>query len=165
MTTEAQSRGAATDIRVAVTQIESVALCYNYNMNEKRQLIIRNSIVVAVIGYLLFLTYGSVISNYRTNQKINNLEEEISLLELEKQYLADLNLYYATDTYKELEARRKLGLKKKGEAVIKIPISEEKLARYQNQLTNQDKFTKKKTVPVTTEESNPRKWIRFIFKA
>lgn len=132
-------------------------------MNDKKRLIIVNSIVVAVVVYLLFLTYKSVISNYRTNQKIDNLEDEIVLLEIEKQYLADLNIYYSTDTYKELEARRKLGLKKKGETVIKIPISEDRLAQYQKNLTNQNQDIKKSPT-ITTEESNPRKWIRFIFK-
>jgi len=131
----------------------------------KKQVLIRNVVVVAVIVYLLFLTYKAVFSNYQTNKQIDNLEAEISVLGTEKQYLADLNLYYATDTYKELEARRKLGLKKKGETVIRIPISEDKITQYQNSLTNQNSKTTNKTSPVSTEETNPRKWLRFIFKA
>ena len=122
--------------------------------------------IFAAVGYFLFLTYKSVLYNYNTNKKIDSLNEEIALLEIEEEYLANLNVYYQTDSYKELEARRKLGLKGSGETVIKIPISEERLSQLENRETVQSavEAIKEDNDEQAEGSTNPRKWLKYILK-
>lgn len=122
--------------------------------------------IFAAIGYFLFLTYKSVLYNYNTNKKIDSLKEEIALLEIEEDYLANLNVYYQTDSYKELEARRKLGLKGSGETVIKIPIDEERLSQIENRETVQSavEAIKDDNDAQTEGSTNPQKWLKYILK-
>ena len=84
-----------------------------------------NILVALFVAYLLFLCYKAIVNNYKTTARISSLNEEISLVEEEKEYMEALNLYYGTNTFKELEARRKLGLKLPDEQVVKVPTAEE----------------------------------------
>lgn len=133
-------------------------------MKEKQQTTIKIIVIVGIVAYLLFLTYRAVAYNYRIIAKIDSLKEEISLLESEKEYLESLNVYYATDTYKELEARRKLGLKRADEDVVKIPIDPTRLAQVeQHRETIQPTVTDESQNQLETM-SNPRKWIKYILR-
>lgn len=113
------------------------------------------------MGYFIYLIYGAVTSNYRTTQKISSLKAEIDLLNSEKSYITDLNDYYATNTYKELEARRKLGMKKPDEKVIRIPIDPARLAQLENRETISQPI---QSSEAKKPQSNPEKWLRFILK-
>lgn len=88
---------------------------------------------VLVIFYVIFLLGKSIWTNYDLRQSIQKLNSQIATLEIQKKQLADLNLYYASDPYKELEARKKLGLKKPDEKVVIIAAAETK--NFQDQLT------------------------------
>ncbi len=113
------------------------------------------------LGYFVYLIYGAVTSNYRTTQKISSLKAEIDLLNSEKAYIADLNDYYVTNTYKELEARRKLGMKKPDEKVIRIPIDPARLS----QIEKRETVSQPIQAPGANEPmGNPEKWLRFILK-
>jgi len=122
-------------------------------------------LVLVILGYFIFLTQKVVAQNYEINQKIAEMKNEIEILELEKQYLENLNVYYSSDTYKELEARRKLGLKKSGEKVIRIPISEERINEFETSTTI-EKVIEAETELATTNNdmSNARKWIKFVLR-
>jgi len=83
------------------------------NNNRRDQLIsylIKAGSVLVVI-YALFLLGKSVWTNYDLRQTIKELNGQIATLEEQKTELNDLNLYYSSDAYKELEARRELGMK------------------------------------------------------
>lgn len=130
-------------------------------MKEKQQNAIKTIAWVAFVGYLLFLTFRAVNFNYQTNAKINSLNDEITLLESEQEYMQALNIYYNTDAYKELEARRKLGLKQPGETVIKIPIDPEKLSKIENREVIQRPQAESEG---SQGNNNPRKWLRFVLR-
>ena len=134
-------------------------------MNERKSTNIRNVIAALLIGYFLFLTYRAVMSNYQTNLKIASLREELDLLGQEEQYLEGLNTYYSTDTYKELEARRKLGMKKPGENVAYIPI-DQKIIDEQNAQINAAPKSKStiKTQETNQDMDNPQKWLEFVLR-
>jgi len=122
-------------------------------------------LVLIALGYFIFLTQKVVAQNYATNNKIAEMQDEIDILELEKQYLANLNIYYSSDTYKELEARRKLGLKKPGEKVVRIAIPEERIAQFATNTTIEKVIKAEGEVAQASQEtSNPRKWVRFILR-
>lgn len=78
-------------------------------------------IILLVIIYILVNLGRSILGNYKVNEKIVGVNNEISDLEEENQFLKNQNLYYQTDIFKELEARRKLGLKAEGENVVIAP--------------------------------------------
>ena len=128
---------------------------------EKQAQLVAKVVYFMALGYFVYLIYGAVTSNYRTTQKISSLKAEIDLLNSEKAYIADLNDYYVTNTYKELEARRKLGMKKPDEKVIRIPIDPARLS----QIEKRETVSQPIQAPGANEPmGNPEKWLRFILK-
>lgn len=75
--------------------------------------------------YLIFLVYQALNFNYLASNKIKTLRKEASYLDAKKSQLEDLIVYYKTDTFKELEARKKLGMRKPGESVLIVKTLEE----------------------------------------
>lgn len=82
-------------------------------------------LLFALLGYISFLLYQAVYFNYQTSQKIKSLKSDIAELNEQKEKLEDLIIYYQTDTFAELEARKKLGLKMPGEKVVKVDLIEQ----------------------------------------
>ena len=72
--------------------------------------------------YLMIIVGKTVISNYKSNKDIE--KEEVKLAETEVQ-LHDIQNqinYYQTYSFKEKEARAKLGYKAPGESILSLPI-------------------------------------------
>ncbi len=83
-----------------------------------------SKIAIYVVSiYLIFLLGRTFYHNFQLKRGIEKLEGQIVTLEEQKKDLANLNLYYQSDAFKELEARRKLNLKKPGEKVVILPAS------------------------------------------
>lgn len=80
-----------------------------------------NIIASIVVLYLLVVLIQTVKKNHDLDEQAASLSVEISLLETQKQDLANNIQYYATDSFREREARAKLGLQKPGENVVIIP--------------------------------------------
>ena len=110
-------------------------------------------LLFGVILYLLFVVGKTVFNNYHSNQEI--LVQEMKLVELEEEirYLENQINYYQTYSFKEKEAREKLGYKAPGEQVMALPIDtiEEKSAdsAYRDQ---------------QVKEPNPRLWWKYFFQ-
>jgi cell division protein FtsB len=117
----------------------------------------RNSMVPILIllaaVYFGFLLYQSVYVNYQTNKKISELNKSLAEAEGEQENLKDLIAYYKTDTFQELEARKKLGLKLPGEKVVKVEVP--KVATKEESSKPQTKSDNKR--------SNPELWLEFLF--
>lgn len=120
--------------------------------------IFRGLLTVALIGYIGYTVSLAVYKNYQTNQKINSLKADILKLEEEIGELKNLIVYYQTDSFKELEARRRLGLKGQGEKMIILPkdlIKEEMLT--------DDSEVGLVEKPSEESVSNYQLWWEFIF--
>ncbi|MBI4029729.1 septum formation initiator family protein [Candidatus Berkelbacteria bacterium] len=113
-------------------------------------------VLILVLVYTLFLLGRSVYFNYQTNQEIRNLKTAISKDKDEVENLKNLIAYYQTESFKELEARRKLGLKKPGEEVVSVPenIASQSLPEKQKPATILEKGF---------ESPNYQKWWEFVF--
>jgi len=85
-------------------------------------------LILAAIGYVVFVLYQAIYYNFKVNQKIRELKTEINVLDQERGKLEALIAYYKTGTFQELEARKKLGLKLPGEKVVKVEVLEEATA-------------------------------------
>ena len=80
-----------------------------------------NVIGSIVIVYLLVVLGQTIHRNYELGHQIDNLKQQITLLDGQKQELAYDIQYYKTDSYKDREARSQLGLQLPGENVVIIP--------------------------------------------
>ena len=77
--------------------------------------------VVALLLLFLWMVGRSAWQNHTTQLKISELETKITTMQSDNERLEQLLLYYQTESFKELEARRKLGLKKPDEQAIPVP--------------------------------------------
>jgi cell division protein FtsB len=119
--------------------------------NPSKKLLMMPILLLLAAVYFGFLLYQSVYVNYQTNKKITKLNQSLAEAKDEQDNLKDLISYYKTDTFQELEARKKLGLKMPGEKVIKVEVprqtSKQEKAKPEN---NEDK------------RSNPELWLDFL---
>jgi len=72
---------------------------------------------------LAWNTVTAMQRNYRLQQKYNQLQAEVSLIELENQNLRYKIAYLKTDDYLELAAREKFNKAIPGEAMVYLPGS------------------------------------------
>lgn len=142
--------------------------CYNISMNLSRFFknnfsLISQIIFLILIVYVIFILGRSIYKNYQTNQKIVHLEEEVKQLEQEKVYSQNLIVYYQSPNFKELEARKKLNLKKPNEKVMAIePQKDSGGTESLENIYFKDFELGAKSTDVVIE-SNVRKWKEFIF--
>jgi cell division protein FtsB len=79
--------------------------------------------LIGVAGYLMVLAGNAVYRNYLSQAEMTALRDRLSSLQLEKERLEALIVYYKTDSFKEKELRRTLLLKKPNEKVYALPES------------------------------------------
>lgn len=79
-----------------------------------------NVLIFAVIVYFLVIVGRSMYLSYQDHQGIEQKKADITSLERQVIYLENQNLYYQTVSYKEKEARKKLGFIKPGETVVAL---------------------------------------------
>lgn len=82
---------------------------------------ILNAVGVAVIIYLIVTLGQTVKRNYTLGKEIEQLTTQITLLQVQKDQLSYGIQYYNTDSFRDREARSKLGLQLPGENVVIIP--------------------------------------------
>lgn len=125
------------------------------NNSKSNKVFIGPVIILIAIVYIGFLLYQAVYGNYFVNKKISNLNKNVEQSQSQKDSLEVLIAYYKTESFQELEARKKLGLKMPGEKVIKVDVPNEKeqpLSTSSDAIENQG-----------NANSNFSKWIDFIF--
>ena len=110
-------------------------------------------LILAAVGYVIFVLYQAIYYNFKVNQKIRELRSELNSLEQEKTKLEALIAYYKTETFQELEARKKLGLKLAGEKVVKVEVQEEGSAT---------PTSKSETVSAQSNKSNWQLWLDYL---
>lgn len=114
-----------------------------------------NFLGILLVIYFSFLTGKSIYGNWKSNQEAKKIKTEIELLEVENKNLKDLIAYYQTESFKEKEARRKLGLVKPDEKVV--IISKEPPAQ-------ESQISKPKEEDLMPEKPNWQLWWDFFFK-
>ena len=98
------------------------------NIAQKSRL---KDIITKVITYLLiiytFVMLGrSIYLNYELKKQAEDIKSEIASVENKNKNLENLILYYKSDSFREVEARKKLDLKKPGEKVVILPVKEKR---------------------------------------
>lgn len=105
--------------------------------------------------YLIFLLGRAIYFNYQVKQRITAVETDIKKLKLEIARLNHLITYYQTETFRELEARRQLGLKKPGEIVVSLPENSD-----EESSAGPPKVTPAENLP---PKANYVKWLEYLF--
>lgn len=108
-----------------------------------------------IILILIAVAFGKeIIRNYQIKSQIKSLETEINSLQKENLKIADLIQYFKTETFKEEQAKSRLGMQKEGEKVIALPKTEETI-----QPSEENNYTNNTNKLV----SNPQKWWNYFF--
>ncbi|MBM2821228.1 MAG: Septum formation initiator [Candidatus Berkelbacteria bacterium] len=92
-------------------------------MNEKQKNLLNKGskvILYILLIYIIFLLAKSLWTNYDLKNSVEKLQSQIATLQQQKKDLENLNIYYQSDAFKELEARRKLGMKRPDEQILII---------------------------------------------
>jgi cell division protein FtsB len=82
-------------------------------------------VMFALVIYLLVIVGKTMISNYAANKQIEEQQMSLQLLEQKIIDLQNQINYEKTASFREKEARSKLGYKLPGENVIALPIDTE----------------------------------------
>jgi cell division protein FtsB len=106
---------------------------------------------VFIAGYLTISLVQTVRNNYHLQQQITGLQQQVTNLQDQRDSLQYQIQYYQTDSFKEKEARSKLGLQAPGEGVVILPHNDSE----QSQTQVQSQSTKK-------HKSNLQQWWDFL---
>jgi cell division protein FtsB len=71
--------------------------------------------------WILVALAQTVANNYKLEKQIETLRQQISVLQAQKDELGYNIAYYNTDSFKQRQARLRLGLEQPGENVIILP--------------------------------------------
>lgn len=96
-----------------------------------------------------------VVRRYQIQGEIRKLEGEAAQLERQKAELGNLISYLGSDTFKEEQARLKLGLQKPGESVVAV-LGESTAA------TATEPTAATATTEKTTTMTNPQRWWNYF---
>lgn len=110
-------------------------------------------LLFAVVIYMMIIVGKTVLANYAANGETDKELAKLAQMEADIAYMQDQNNYYQTQSYKEKEARAKLGYKASGESVLTIPIDTE-----EEKISDSGNIEQKITVP------NYRLWWEYFTK-
>lgn len=94
----------------------------NYQLSPQFKMFFNKLAIYALMAYIFFILGKSVWINWYLGREIDRLKSDISEIQKQNKDLENLILYYQSDSFKEVEARQKLGLKKPGEKVMAVPV-------------------------------------------
>ncbi len=105
------------------------------------------------ILYLIFIVCRVVIINYKSNKNIETEEAKVIELQEEIRFLRYEINYYQTYSFKEKEAREKLGYKAPGETAVSLPAD-----------MVEDKIADSGNVEAEIRQPNYRLWWQYFFE-
>lgn len=140
---------------------------YNNKKGTKFKKIFSNQVFITLLGMIIIVLISiplakNISKQYKINNEIKLLQEEISNLKGKNTNLKNLISFLESDQFVDEEARKNLNFKKEGEEVVvikdkildKTGTNDELNSNYQ---INQPKEKKTKRL------SNPEKWLKYFF--
>lgn len=119
---------------------------------------------VVLLGLIILFLVNiirSIYKNHNVKNEISQLETEVNELKNEKLNLQNRILYYQTDTYKELEARKHLNYKKIGENVVVLANAISSESKDMQDDVKHNSQTQSNSVDNSIP--NWQKWMKYIF--
>lgn len=129
---------------------------------DKQQLksLANKALIYALIIYVFVILGRAVWQNWQLKREIDAIKNQIAQLQDQNKNLENLILYYQSDSFKEMEARQKLGLKKPGETAVAVPTK--KYENYQAETARE----KENIAPKNQGEATPnwQAWWGYFFR-
>ncbi len=109
-------------------------------------------LIYLLIIYTFFMLGRSIWKNYQLKKETLRIQGEIDKITQQNKDLNNLILYYQSDSFREVEARKKLSLKKEGEKVVNFPLKQS--ADFQSEVQSQQQ----NIAPVNKKEPSQANW-------
>lgn len=113
-----------------------------------------------IVIYTFFMLGRSVWENFQLQKQISQIDAETINIQKQNKDLENLILYYKSDSFREVEARRKLGLKKPDEKVVSVPVKS--FENFSAELEQQKESVSEKQVE--SKISNSKLWWQYFTK-
>lgn len=128
----------------------------------KHEILVFDNIILILALVLCFsFTWGAISSmsrNWSLAQELANRERNKALLELEVETLELENVYYLSEEYQELAARKYQGKMLPGETMIYLPDN-----TIQAKVKHQGQNPEVATANINEAMSNFQQWMAFLF--
>lgn len=116
-------------------------------------------LILALVSWAAYVSWRQLVRNQRIENEVNTLRQEAERIRRENETLAEKVHYFASNDFREQEAKEKLGMKKSGEEVVVIKTL--KVEEQSGKETN--------SLPVATYSGerypNYKKWWQLFFPA
>ncbi len=86
-------------------------------------LVAARTLLALFVAYVALNLGRALKTNYDTTRHIRALKTGIAALEQQQAFLGNELVYYRSRSYQELEAKRRLGLRRPGETVVLVPAN------------------------------------------
>ena len=113
-----------------------------------------------LVIYTFFMLGRSVLTNYQLQKQVKGIESSIIDIKNQNKDLENLVLYYQSDSFREVEARRKLGYKKPDEKIFIVSVQKFTDLNTEMQSQKESLSTKEQE----KKQSNLSLWWQYIFK-
>ncbi len=116
--------------------------------------------ILCLVSWAVYISSKQLARNERIESEVNTLKQQADRIRRENETLSEKVRYFASDDFREQEAKEKLGMKKSGEEVIVIK------SRTEEEVPKQDPSVSM-TPASYVRESGPyyKKWWRLFFPA
>jgi cell division protein DivIC len=118
-------------------------------------------LMLLLIIYTFIMLGRSIWANVQLQRQAESIKTDIANIQKQNQNLSNLILYYNSTSFKEVEARQKLGLKKPGETVV--DVAQVTTSDFQSE-TKEEQQNVDININKTKELSNPGLWWQYFFK-
>lgn len=117
-------------------------------------------LIYLIILYTFFILGKAVWTNWQLKKQTEVIEKDIVEIQQKNKNLQNLILYYQSDSFKEVQARKELGLKKPDETAIAVPVKTYSDVQQEIESQAQQVAEPQKEVKI----SNPKLWWQYFTK-
>lgn len=118
------------------------------------------AMVIALFLFALYSNIRLIVRNYNLQKRVETVRTEVSQMQTRNEKLRLILSYYQTPAYQEIEARRRLQVKKPEETMLSVK-GLELSAKELNLL--EDAVYQEATAPKTKDKTNFEKWWEYLF--
>lgn len=130
--------------------------------NSLGRTVLNRTLLVLLVAYVLINLSRVVQANYEMNQSIKRLRTEITVLETRIQHLKNAITYYSSTAYRELEAKRRLSLRRPGEVVVLVPENKAELRPPLAVTSSRREGAVQELGPLERARENAASWVEWV---
>lgn len=117
-------------------------------------------LIIALFVFALYSNIGLIIQNYHISAQVDAAQSDVDRMTLRNQQLSLLLSYYQSPSYQDVEARRRLGMKRPDENVYVVNGITVPNVAPSDQL--ESTVYQSTQAVVTDSESNISRWLKYF---